>query len=475
MRRIIVLTAGFSLTNGEIRCQQLQRSCHETPHTTDMPDLDVAPSRGYKLFVLGLLVAVNTLAYADRNLFSVLIPQIKAEFHVSDAMLGLLAGPAFVVPYIIFSIPVARLGDRWSRRGALAIAASLWGLASAASGLVTSFFQLAIARLFVGAGEAGAMPTSQAIISGLFGPKKLAAASGALAACTYLGLIVGIAGGGYIAEAWGWRAAFIALSAPAVFIAPLLWLAAPRNQQNAGTSADQGKDRSLVNGLAAFATNPILRNICIGVGVFHILAYAGSTWIPAYLVRSHGMTLVEAATWLGFAAAVGGFAGSVVGGVLADWGSRYGNQWRMRVPAIGQMITFPVCLALFLWPGSESSIAIIGGVPTVMIFLTIYCFLSALWAAPSYSTIAQLVPENEKAQALATLLVGINLIGSVAGPPLAGFLSDLLTPAAGPEALRYSLLALALMAPLGSLWLWKAASAMRSAVFEAPRRAADPI
>lgn len=440
-----------------------------------MPDLNVAPSRGYKLFILGLLVAVNTLAYADRNLFSVLIPQIKAEFQVSDAMLGLLAGPAFVVPYIVFSIPVARLGDRWSRKGALAIAASFWGLASAASGLVMSFAQLAIARLFVGAGEAGAMPTSQAIIAGLFGPRRLAAASGALAACTYLGLIVGIAGGGYIAEIWGWRTAFIALSVPAVILAPLLWLTAPRNHKTEPQSNRDASDRSLLNGLGAFVANPILRNICIGVGVFHILAYAGSTWIPAYLVRSHGMTLVEAATWLGFAAALGGFAGSVSGGVLADWGSRYGNQWRMRVPAIGQMITFPVCLALFLWPGSESSVAVISGIPTVMIFLTIYCFLSALWAAPSYSTIAQLVPENEKAQALATLLVGINLIGSVAGPPLAGFLSDILTPAAGHEALRYSLLALALMAPLGGVWLWKAASAMGSPAFEAPKRATLPV
>ena len=431
--------------------------------------MSVNPSRGYKLFVLGLLIAINTIAYADRNLFSVLIPQIKAEFQVSDALLGLLAGPAFVVPYILFSIPVARLGDRWSRRGALAIAASFWGFASAACGMVGNFVQLAIARLFVGAGEAGAMPTSQAIIAGLFNPKRLAAASGALAACTYLGLIVGIAGGGYIASEWDWRTAFIVLSLPAVILAPMLWIFVPRDQPAAALSPGEETDRSLLGGLGAFVANPILRNICIGVGVFHILAYAGSTWIPTYLVRSHGMTLVEAATWLGFAAAIGGFAGSVVGGLLADWASRYGNHWRMRVPAIGQMITFPICLALFLWPGSESSAALIGGVPTVMIFLTIYCFLSALWAAPSYSTIAQLVSEREKAQALATLLVGINLIGSVGGPPLAGFLSDVLTPAAGQEALRFSLLSLALMAPLGSVWLWKAASGMHSKVL------ADPI
>ena len=418
----------------------------------------VAPSRGYKLFVLGLLIAVNTLAYADRNLFSVLIPQIKAEFGVSDAMLGLLAGPAFVVPYILFSIPVARLGDRWSRKGALAIAASVWGLASAACGMVGSFAQLAAARLLVGAGEAGAMPTSQAIVAGLFSPKRLAAASGALAACTYLGLIVGIAGGGYIASVWDWRTAFIALSVPAVVLAPLLWLAAPRNQQAEAPSFDGGADRSLLGGLAAFVGNPILRNICIGVGVFHILAYAGSTWIPTYLVRSHGMTLVEAATLLGFAAAIGGFAGSVAGGLLADWASRHGDHWRMRVPAIGQMITLPICLALFLWPGSA------GNGPIMVSLLTVYCFLSALWAAPSYATIAQLVPEREKAQALATLLVGINLIGSVAGPPLAGLLSDILTPSAGQEALRYSLLFLTLMAPLGSIWLWQAASAMREKV-----------
>lgn len=61
--------------------------------------------------VLGLLIAVNTLAYADSSLFYVLIRQIKAEFGVSNATLGLLEGPALVVPYIRFSIRVARLGD----------------------------------------------------------------------------------------------------------------------------------------------------------------------------------------------------------------------------------------------------------------------------------------------------------------------------------------------------------------------------
>lgn len=419
-----------------------------------------AGKRSYSLAILGLLILVNTLAYADRNLFSVLIPQIKDEFGVSDAMLGLLAGPAFVIPYILFSIPVARLGDRWSRRGALGLAASIWGLASAACGMVGNFMQLGIARVFVGAGEAGAMPTSQAMIAGLFRPDRLAAASGALAACTYLGLIVGIAGGGYVASEWGWRTAFIALSVPAAVLAPLLWLTAPRNAPSPDGQAAEQMDRSLFASLRAFVANPILRNICIGAGVFHILAYAGTTWIPTFFVRSHGMSLVEAATWLGFSAAIGGFAGSVAGGLLADWASRFGQQWRMRVPAIGQLVAFPICLALFLWPGGEGDAASESGFPVVVIFLTLYCFLSALWAAPSYSAVAQLVPEREKAQALASLLVGINLIGSLVGPPLAGWLSDMMTPMLGSEALRYSLLALALMAPLGSLWQWRASTAI---------------
>ena len=183
----------------------------------------------------------------------------------------------------------------------------------------------------------------------------------------------------------------------------------------------------------------------------------------AYFVRSYIMSLVEAVTWLGFSAAIGGFSGSVTGGLLADWASRYGQQWRMRVPAIGQHVAFPICLALLLWPGGIGGAAMAEKFPVVVIFLPPYCFLSARWAAPSYSTIAQLVPEREKAQAMATLLVGINLIGSLLGPPLAGWLSDMMTPMLGSEAIRYSLLSLAFMAPLGSIWQWRASTAMRSA------------
>lgn len=413
--------------------------------------------RRYTLLVLGLLITVNTLAYADRNLFSVLIPQIKAEFAVSDAMLGILAGPAFVIPYILFSVPVARLGDRWSKGKALALAATVWGAASAACGAAGQFIHLAIARIFVGVGEAGAMPTSQAIVAELMRPERRSAASGALASCTYLGLIIGIAGGGVIASELGWRAAFVALSLPAIILAPLIWFVGSRGPARTETDyAATSEGRSLWASSKAFIAHPVLRSLCLGVGTFHILAYAGTTWIPSYFVRSHGMTLTEAATWLGFSAAIGGFAGSLGGGILADWAGGFGAHWRLRVPAIGQLIAFPVCLVLFLWPGGGEQV----GLPFVVIVLTAYCLLSALWAAPAYAAVAELVPEHERAQAIAMLLVGINLIGSIVGPPTAGILSDALTPVMGQEAMRYSLLILAMAAPLGSLWLWKAAEGL---------------
>ena len=94
--------------------------------------MSVVSSRGYAVYILVLLLALLSLSYADRYLFSILIPAIKAEFGTSDAVLGLIAGPGFTVSFILFTMPLARLADLWSRRRVLALSAIVWSAATAA-------------------------------------------------------------------------------------------------------------------------------------------------------------------------------------------------------------------------------------------------------------------------------------------------------------------------------------------------------
>ncbi|MDA8660371.1 MFS transporter, partial [Luminiphilus sp.] len=78
-------------------------------------------STRYRNYVLALLTLGYVFNFVDRQVMTILLEPIKAEFNASDTEMGLLSGLAFALFYAILGIPVARLADRWSRRNVLAI------------------------------------------------------------------------------------------------------------------------------------------------------------------------------------------------------------------------------------------------------------------------------------------------------------------------------------------------------------------
>ncbi len=427
----------------------------------DSPDETESHSALYAGYILILLVAINTLSYADRFVFSILIPDIKAAFGTSDSVLGLLGGPAFMISFVLFTLPLARLGDRWSRRGVVAIAATVWSLASAACGLVGNVVQMGIARVIVGVGEAGATPSSQAMIAGLFSERRRSTALGILAAASQLGVVTGLAGGAAIAAHWGWQHAFIALALPGVALGILIWLTGPK-QAPTGERGTAGEGSSLMQAVSRYLATPSLRYIALGVGVYNIFGYAGITWLPTYFTRSHGLSVLETGTWLGIGSAIGGVLGTVTSGILVDRLRHRDEGWQLRIPAIGLFATVPLLIVTFLLPGGIRFG--FGGVsaPGVAVLLLTTAFLSALWAAPAYGAIARLIPPGERAQAVGVFVIIINLIGSVLGPPLAGLASDFLTPLFAHDAMRYSLLSLTVLVFAGAVLATFAARSFKS-------------
>lgn len=419
---------------------------------------DGADTRAYHVYVLGLLLAINTFSYADRHIFSILIPAIKAEFGVKDSVLGLLSGPGFIISYVLLTLPLARLGDRWSRRGVVAISAALWSLASAACGMATHIIHMATARVLVGVGEAGAMPSSQAMVSNLFSERTRSGALGVLTSSTYVGMLVGLTGGAAIAGVWGWRVAFLALSLPGVLLAVLLWLTGPKQEKQASPPVTVTGQGGRMAAVRLFWATPSLRYLALGVGVFNIFGYAGATWLPAFLVRSHGLSVVQTGVWLGIGAAIGGIAGSLASGVLVDIARRRDEAWQLRIPALGQLISFPLTAIMFLLPAG-ATLGLTGfEIPIVVMLMLVTSFLSALWAAPAYGAIARLIPPHQRAQAVGVMIVIINVVGSMLGPPLAGLVSDLLGNGFQQESMRYSLLAMSVLILIGGAFTLKASA-----------------
>lgn len=194
----------------------------------------------YAWYLLAVLVLAYVLNYIDRQLLTILAPDLKRDLGISDADFGFLYGTAFGVFYAVFGIPLGRLADRWSRVRLLSLGLALWSAMTAMSGLSRNFAQLAAARIGVGVGEASAAPCAFSLIGDSFPPHRRATALGLYSTGLFLGGGVSLFLGSLIVREWnaafapggapfglaGWQAAFLLIGLPGMLLA--LWIASLR-------------------------------------------------------------------------------------------------------------------------------------------------------------------------------------------------------------------------------------------------------
>ena len=162
---------------------------HETLNSGDGEAPYKAFSTRYRNYVLGLLTLGYVFNFVDRQVMTILLEPIKAEFNASDTQMGLLSGLAFALFYAVLGIPVARLADRWSRRNVLAISMATWSAVTALCATAGSFAHLALLRVGVGIGEAGGSPPSHSIISDMYPKEERASALGVYSMGIPLGIM----------------------------------------------------------------------------------------------------------------------------------------------------------------------------------------------------------------------------------------------------------------------------------------------
>src|SRR3569833_1663571 len=171
-----------------------------------MHDMKAAAGSKRLLVLLMLIYAVNLL---DRNILSIALPGIRAEFHLSDSALGVLTGPAFALIYVLMGIPLAVLADRGHRRAIVAGSLAVFSVMTLLCGCAGNFTQLLMARMGVGLGEAGSAPALNAVIATNFPPEKRTGALSIYSAGTKQRQLMAFFGGGLIIHHWGWRAGLI--------------------------------------------------------------------------------------------------------------------------------------------------------------------------------------------------------------------------------------------------------------------------
>jgi len=421
----------------------------------------IAPGEGstYRWYVLFLLILTLLFSVADRLVFSILLEDIKAEFDFSDAQLGLLGGVAFTLTYVIAGFPAARLADRSVRKNIVASAISFWSAMTALCGAATGFWTLFFARTGVGVGEGCSGPASQSMLADYFPRRELARAMGFLTLGSTLGTATGLIAGGLLAEAFGWRWAFVLMAAPGFLIGAALYFTViePRRGRYApaGMSTDQTPLGETVRSLFA---NRVFLGLALGWAVQIMIGYALAFWMAPAMIRLFEVSVGDVALYLGLAFLIGGVPGPVLGGVLTDWLTRFDERWRAWFPGIVSL----ACI-LPLWLALRSG--------DFAVFLGLFAIGYAIFVAsqaPIMSGIQSAVEPSQRGFAVAVALFFNNLFGQAVGLYLIGWLSDTLEPSRGNEALALSVLGVSLGAGIVALaiFLWTGREMERSGYIE---------
>jgi MFS family permease len=415
-------------------------------------------------YALGLLLAISIVNYLDRQVINILNESIKKSLHLADWQLGMLTGLAFGLLYTFLGLPIARAAERGDRPRIIAAAAGLWSVFTLVCGLVQNFTQLALARVGVGVGEAGCTPPAHSLIMDYVAPEKRSSALAFYGLGPPIGGLLGLAIGGLVADAYGWRAAFLVAGVPGLIFAVLAatTLIEPRKTLTVQTRAE--KLFSLKE-MFAFVRNKRSYwwlGAAITLNVFISLGFGG--YLGSFFFRNHTVELAALAKSfglksggflglsLGILSGIGGGVGTWLGGNIADRLGPSDPRRYLYVPAVASLLGAPLFMAMLLAPSIVVSLAFYG----------LFFLVSTTWYGPAFTAWFSLVPPRMRATNSAFSLFVSNLVGLGLAPIGVGKLSDMLGAHMGSgEGLRWALVTLACLGPVTAFLFWRGAKSFR--------------
>ena len=251
----------------------------------------------------------QVVSFIDRQVITLLVQPIRADLAISDTEMSLLMGFAFVIFYVTMGVPIARLSDRYSRRTIIATGIFLWSLATAACGLARNFWQLFLARIGVGVGEATLTPAAYSMIADYFPKETLGRAIGLYAVGVYLGAGLALVLGGAAIRAISasgpldlpvvgtlapWQLTFMVVAIPGLLIVLLMMFTV---REPVRRNLAETREKSIpVREVAEFMwlNRGTFGSIFWGYATGGMAFYGFIFWVPEFIRRSHGWDISDA-------------------------------------------------------------------------------------------------------------------------------------------------------------------------------------
>lgn len=369
----------------------------------------MTPAKLYPRTALALLTALNLLNYIDRSVLFAVQDLVKAEFHRSDAAFGLLTSVFFIF-YMCAAPFMGPLSLRFSRKRVIVAGALVWSVATLLTALTKNFNELLIRHTLVGIGEASFVILSPTFVADMFPVEKRGRVMGVFYLAIPVGTALGYLLGGVMGPKYGWRAPFYVGAAPGVLLALLLLLLPepPLGQFDAPES--KAPERDTLKGLIH---NPAFLTATLGMAMMTFALGGLQVWMPTFLHRAHGYSLLDANVIFGLSTIVNGVVASLAGGWISDWLLRRTKSAHYLVSAVSLGLGIPaMCVALFA-----------SGRPMI-VGIFVAEFLLLLNTGPLNAAVINSVGPHVRAAALAVNIFVFHLLGDVPSPVLIGYISD---------------------------------------------------
>lgn len=398
---------------------------------TQVPGAQPWPSSALGWYAVAILTLAYIFSFIDRTIIALMVEPIKADLGLSDTQIGILHGFAFALFYTLMGLPIGWLADRSRRNLIICAGIAVWSLMTAACGLARNFWQLFLARIGVGVGEAALSPPAYSMLADFFPPQKLGRPIGVYSSGIYLGAGLAFIVGGAVVqffrnvrsvdvpvlgELFSWQLAFIAVGLPGLIVAALMLTV--REPPRRSRPAEQHAPRDIGSFLRWLRLHwrPLGAHM-VGISFIGIPVQAIIAWAPTYFIRVHGYHPGQAGLALGLVFLVFGASGMVAGGITTDWLKSRG---RDDAPLLTGLIAALTALPF-------AAIATLAAEPMLALALIaplVFCVSLGVGAAP---TGLQLVtPNHYRAQLGAVFLLLLNLIATGCAPLFTALATDYL-------------------------------------------------
>ena len=276
--------------------------------------------------VLGFVFLLSVVTYLDRICIAAAAPFMMQDLHLTVFQMSVVFS-AFTLAYSLFEIPTGWLGDTRGPRQVLTRIVVWWSGFTMLTGVARGYSSLVAIRFLFGAGEAGAFPNAARALSRWFPARERGRANGLLFLGSRVGGMLSAPVALLLIQRIGWRSSFVVFGALGLVWAAA-WHAFYRNRpsEHPAMSASElawiEQDGARSEGAAATPWRAIFasRNlwaICAMYFSFGYGLYFYFTWLPTYLIRVLGFSLLAGGLFAALPFVLAGIA-DVLGGLITD-------------------------------------------------------------------------------------------------------------------------------------------------------------